>query len=123
MTKYKQHEVVWDKKNQIVRAIGNGVADESCANFMLEQTALLAAEHGPLIDWLVNLDGVSKTTSKGRRILAQSTGDPSIRKYALVGGSTIIRTISTFILAASGQKNARHFSTEAEAVEWLKQDR
>jgi hypothetical protein len=80
----------------------------------------MAAKHGNGINWLIDLSRMSKTTSKARKILAEASGHPSIRKYAFVGASVFIRTVANFITAAAGQKNARHFSSEEEALKWIK---
>lgn len=122
MDKFNRHRVWWDEENHIAWAIGDGPADLEAAEWILAQTERMAAEHGPQVNWLLDLSGITKTTSASRKVLAKSSGHPSIRKYALVGASVFIKTVSNFILAATGQTNARHFSAEAEALAWLRED-
>ena len=118
-----KHKVFWEDELQIVHAIGDGIADEPAAQFLLARTEQMAKEHGNGLNWLLDLNGITKTTSAGRKILAKASGHPSIHKYAMVGASTVMRTVANFINATGGQSNARHFSTEEEALRWLKEDK
>jgi hypothetical protein len=122
LTEFRGHRVWWDEGNQIARAVGGGPADLESAEWILAETERIAVEHGPQVDWLLDLSGITKTTSASRKVLVKSSGHSSIRKYALVGASTFIKTVSNLIMAATGQTNARHFATEAEALAWLKGD-
>jgi len=123
MVEYEmKHKVFWDEEHQIVRAIGDGIADEAAAKFMLAKTEQIAKEHGNGLKWLLDLNGITKTTSASRKILAKASGHPSIHKYAMIGASTVLPTVANFINAAGGQHNSRHFSTEQEALMWLKED-
>ena len=44
---------------------------------------------------------------------------PGFEKVAIFGG-IIARTIASFIIAASGEKNIKVFETKEEALKWLK---
>lgn len=46
--------------------------------------------------------------------------DPGFEKVAILGGTIIIRTVSSFIITASGVKNMKIFSDKEEALKWLK---
>ena len=100
--------------------MGGGPADVESARWILAQTKRIAENHGDEVDWLVDLSGITETSAESRKILVQSSGHPSIRKYAMGGVSTFIRVVSNFINAAAGQKSAQHFATEEEALRWLK---
>jgi hypothetical protein len=80
----------------------------------------MAEEHGDGLDWLIDMSQMGKATSKARKILAKASGHPSINRYAFVGASIFVRTVGSFIMAAAGQKNARHFATEEEALRWIR---
>jgi hypothetical protein len=123
MSHYKEHLIWWDDENKIVRLIGVGLADEPSARWILAETERIGAEKGAGVDWLADLREITKTTSKARKILSISSGHPSIRKFALIGASTFLKTVANFVFAASGQKNARHFESESEALMWLLEDR
>ena len=45
--------------------------------------------------------------------------NPGFKKVAISGG-IIARTIASFIIAASGEKNIKVFETKEEALKWLK---
>lgn len=117
-----KHQVWWDEELDIVRGIGNGPADETAARWMLARTIEMAEEHGDGLDWILDLSGITTTTAPGRRILSEASSHPSIRKYAMVGASTFMRTVANFIVGASGNQRSRHFATEEEALKWI-QDR
>jgi hypothetical protein len=97
------------------------VLDEQTAEWIRQQTIKMAEEHGDELDWLVDLSQMTKATSKARKILAEVSGHPSINKYAFVGASVFIRTVANFVAASAGQKNTRHFATEADALRWIKE--
>ena len=46
--------------------------------------------------------------------------DPGFKKVAICGITTIIKTVSSFIITASGVKNMKVFGTKEEALKWLK---
>ena len=119
MEKFKDHRIWWDDEMGIARAKAVGVIDEEAAKFVLHVTERFAQQHGDKLDWLIDLSEMTRPTAKGRRILAEATGHPSIRKYAFVGASIYLRTVGNFIASAAGQENARHFGSEAEALQWL----
>lgn len=64
-----------------------------------------------------------KPTSEARKILAEATGHPSVRKYAFVGASILLGTIVNLIASAAGLKDTRHFATEEKALAWIMEDR
>jgi hypothetical protein len=114
-------EIWWDPEEEIVRARACGVLDEEMAEGIRQGTIGMAHEHGDNIDWLIDLSQMTTATLKARRILAEASGHPSIKRYAFSGASVFIRTVANFIAAAGGQKNARHFGTQEEALGWLRE--
>lgn len=117
-----KHQIWWDAELGIVRAVGNGPADEGAARWMLARTVEMAEEHGDGLDWLLDLSGITATTARGRRILSEASSHPSIRKYAMVGASTFMRTVANFIVGASGDNRSRHFASEEEALSWFQEE-
>ena len=111
-----KHRIYGDEELGIARAIDAGPADETAARWMLWKTEKIAAEHGDEVDWLLDLSGITTTTARGRKILAQVSGHPSIRKYPMVGATTFLCTVANFINTAAGNSGARHFTTEEEAL-------
>ncbi len=49
--------------------------------------------------------------------------EPGFEKLAMWGGSTVIKVVALFIITATRLKNIRYFSTEKEALSWLKDNR
>jgi hypothetical protein len=113
-------KIWWDDENQIARAWAKGVITEEMATALLNQTIKIAEIHGDNINWLVEQFEIKTPNAKARQILTKAVGHRSIKKYALVGGSTFIRTMSNFILTIARQKNAKHFATKKEAMTWIK---
>jgi hypothetical protein len=121
MASYGEHRMWWDESKKLVRVIGAGLIDGDAARWYLAQTERMAQEHGGELDWLLDLSLVTKSTVRARKLVAQAAGHPSIRRYAMVGASTFVRTVTNFVLAASGRTNNRHFATEEEALRWLRE--
>ncbi len=122
MRELMEHRIWWDSELGIARAKACGDMDEEVANFVLLETNRIAQHYGEKVDWIIDLSEMTGVTSKARKILAEASGHPSIRKYALVGASIFIRTIANFVAAAAGQKHARHFATAEEALNWILED-
>jgi hypothetical protein len=120
MSKWGESKIWWDKKEKIVRALAVGSFDEKTARWVLQETQKMADKHGDRISWLIDLNRMIQATSAARKILAQASRHPSIRRYTFFGASIFIRTVANFVLAAAGQKNARHFNSESEALQWIK---
>lgn len=71
----------WDAEEEIVRARAFGVLDDESAEGIKQETARMAEEHGGGLDWLIDLNQMTKATSKARKLLAEASGHPSICRY------------------------------------------
>jgi len=77
-------------------------------------------------DILININSLSiirssqfrKRTAERIITVAKSIG---FRKVALFSSNVIVRTIASFIVAASKISNMKVFANEEEALTWLKQ--
>jgi hypothetical protein len=58
-----------------------------------------------------------KTTAE---ILMGINKEPGFEKLVMWGGTTVIKVVALFIITATRLKNIRYFSTEKEALNWLK---
>ncbi len=121
MNDNNRYKIFWDEKNKIARTWARGVVDVEIANALLEGTDEISKKYGDNIDWINDLSEITRPTAEARKILAVITGHPSTRKYAFVGASVFLRTVANFVTIASGQKNARHFATEEQALQWVKE--
>ena len=119
MNEFNDHKIFWDEKYEVVRLVIEGDVDEKIAEWLLTETDKIATQYGNNLEWLLELRKVKSSSSRGRKVISEAVGHTSIRKYAMVGAPTFIKTVSNFIISASGKKNAKHFSTEEEALKWL----
>lgn len=74
---------------------------------------------------LINMTTISIIrSSKFRKITAEKVKkiaiDPGFENAAICGGDIILRTIASFIVKVSRVKNIKVFTTEEEALKWLK---
>lgn len=120
MSKMGESKIFWDEKEKIVRAQAVGLFDENLAQWVLKETRRIGEKHGGRIAWMIDLSRMTHATSAARKLLAEASRHPSIQKYAFFGASIFIRTTANFVLVAAGQKNARHFDNETDALKWLK---
>ena len=116
----KKLKVWWDEKNSIACYRGKETVDEMTARVFLETVNLVAQKFGDEIVWLADMSGITKSTSKGRKLVAEAIKHPSIKVLAMYGASVFVRTVSNFINAAAGINNAKHFSNKEDALEWIK---
>lgn len=54
--------------------------------------------------------------------LKEITKEAGYKKVAVFWGNTVKRTITSFVIVASGMKNMKVLGTEEEALKWLKSD-
>ena len=101
MPSQEKYKIWWDEKEQIVRAQAFGELDEQASLGILAATKNLAQQYGDKLDWIIDLSQMTKATSQARKILAEASGHPSIRKYAFLGAAIFIRTVANFIAAAA----------------------
>jgi len=75
---------------------------------------------------IANLKPLGKgghASSKAKRIYLRLASLRQIERFAIVGGSILLRTMSRFILRAAGKGGSmRLFASREEAVEWLTED-
>jgi hypothetical protein len=119
----KNVKIWWDDEKNLARSEGQGILTIEDAQFILEETIRIAELRGNRIDWCIDLSRLKKPSPGARKILAEASAHPSIRKYAFVGASVFVRTIANFIMSAASQENARHFANEKDALDWIKEER
>jgi hypothetical protein len=122
MNKDSNHKIWWDEKNKIGREYSRGIYDESKVISFGEQVRRMSQESDQHIDWICEIYDVNSISSKARKILVDLIKEENNTKFALVGASLILRTITNFILSAVGKNNVRHFKTIKEALKWIKEN-
>lgn len=71
---------------------------------------------------LIDLHQSTEFSSSARKIWAEFLKNDKIKRAAIFGGNVFIKTIATFVIAATGKKNVRFFNTKEEARAWIKED-
>ena len=112
--------VWWDEAESVARYWISGEATETAAEEVHEAFLTLASEH-EAIDCLADIRELSKApSSRARKVLAEMAKHPKVGRMAMLGSGTAIRVAARFVLTASGKADdARFFSSEKEALEWL----
>jgi hypothetical protein len=72
--------------------------------------------------WWDEKEGIIRNVSRGdfEQEDAKMLKSDKIAQHAFVGMRTLTRVIVSFLTKASGAKNAMFFTTEEEALRWLK---
>lgn len=106
----------------LVRVVGDQTYQT--IRYIIKESRLLALQlelDGKPINTLVDLSQVGNVDLGARRAGFEALTMLHFDKTALYGASNAVRTLTNFILKASGQsKKARQFATPAEALQWLK---
>ena len=117
-----KYKIWWDEAEEIIRAVVIGEVDEQLGSKYKEENRRLFEQFGRKVNVLVDMSKVTKTTSKGRKHGAEVVQLANVGKIAFIGASILIRTVTNFIMSASGKKGAKHFTNEEEALKWLKEE-
>jgi len=112
-------EVWWDKQNKVVRNKVSGIIDENLANTITTQCLTFMRDSYTPIKWLVDFSEVIKITHEGRKTLMTLASFPRIEKVAFFKASFFVRIAANLLMKQAKQKNAKHFKTEKEALNWL----
>ena len=119
---------IWLEKDGIVRLKTGKLINEEIlkglVNSYKEIAKDLSTKPKILIDTRLSSPAPSylfrKTTAE---ILMETYKEPGFEKLAMWGGSTVIKVVALFIIAATRLKNIKYFSTEKEALSWLKDNK
>jgi hypothetical protein len=121
MTKEENgYKIWWDDDNGIARGIAYGVMTLESANGIEREQNVIIERYGDGKDWLIDLSGVTKAPSKGRKKISELSADPRTGRYAFYGASVFVRTVFNFMMAMAQKQDVRYFRTEEEGLHWLK---
>ena len=70
---------------------------------------------------LIDLKSSSEFSSAARKVWVDFLKDERIKKTAIFGGNVFVRTLASFVIAASRKKNIKFFLIEKDAREWIGQ--
>jgi len=71
---------------------------------------------------LIDLHQSKGFSSSARKIWAEFLKNDKIKRAAIFGGNVFVKTIATFVVAATGKKNVQFFDTKEGALAWIKED-
>ncbi|PCI21334.1 hypothetical protein COB64_00425 [Candidatus Wolfebacteria bacterium] len=94
---------------------------ESIIMKQYEEILELANRVSGKVNLLYDLRKAGKPTAGARKKLVENSKDKKFGKIAIFGASTLIKTVATFIINASGLDTIRHFPNEEEALQWFTQ--
>ena len=70
---------------------------------------------------LIDLRRSTEFSSSARKIWVEFLQNDKIKKTALFGGNVFVKTLATFVMAATGKKDIKFFNSEDEARAWFKE--
>ncbi len=68
---------------------------------------------------LIDLKASTEFSSVARKIWVEFLQDARIKKTAIFGGNVFVRTLASFVIAATGKRNIKFFSVEKNARAWF----
>ena len=110
----------WQRDDGIVHAIDNGKFQVTLADAKENVAAALKAANGKRLPLFVDITSVRSVTREARLHYRDEAGLHATAAAILIG-STISRVIGSFIIGLDKPAvPARLFTSETEAIEWLK---
>ncbi len=70
---------------------------------------------------MIDLKASSEFSSAARKVWVEFLKNEKIKRTAIFGGNVFVRTLASFVIAATGRKNISFFLSEDEAREWIGQ--
>jgi len=118
----ERFKIWWDEKEGIIRNQSKGDFEEEDARTQMAELLRIAESKPGKVLVLNDLTEAGKASSGARKVFVQMLKSEEFAKHAFVGMRTLTRVIVSFLVRASGAKNAMFFGTEEEAMKWLKAD-
>lgn len=118
----KKYRIWWDEEFKIIRNQAEGDFEERDAEDQMNAIHKLADSIPGRVAVLNDLTRAGTASSGGRKIFAEMMKSDKITKHAFLGMKTVTRVIVSFIMKASGVKNAKFFENEEDALRWLKKE-
>lgn len=69
---------------------------------------------------LIDLKKSTQFSSAARKRWVKFLQNPKIKRAAIFGGNVFVRTLASFVMAASKGDNIKFFSNRDDAMKWLK---
>jgi len=123
-----------DEKRSLDTAAGNKIwCDGDVVRYIIsspvdeKEASLLSGEGTKFVDnggasfVVIDLKQSTKFSSDARKIWVKFLQNDKIKKAAIFGGNVFVRTLASFVIAASQKRNIKFFTTEEEAMAWLRE--
>jgi hypothetical protein len=107
-------------ENNILHFIGIGTCDERLALAIRNASLQLANLVEGNVNVIINHNNAGKPSSKARMIFKEMTEHEKFGKIAHFGIHPVARILASFIMGVSRKRDMRFFTTEKEALAWLK---
>lgn len=92
---------------------------EKAMQAIINKVIELAEETPGKAKVIVDFRRAARPTPKTRKIITNTLKAGFFKKIAIWGTSIFIKTITEFIISASGVKFVKFFDTEKKAIKWL----
>jgi len=85
----------------------------------LNEGGSVCLDSGAVSRVIIDLQRSMTFSSAARKIWVKFLQNPHIKKTALFGGNVFVRTLASFVIAATNRKHMKFFSSKEEATRWL----
>jgi len=108
---------VWCKDGIIHYLISAPVDESEAVQLRDEGRKFVDAGEAHLVS--IDIQQSTQFSSAARRIWVEFLKHPKIFRATIFGGNVFVRTLASFVIAASSRGNMKFFATEKEALKWL----
>ena len=116
-----KYKMWWDGKNQIGRIVFFASLDERATKELVGKVIKIMEEKGKT-SWLVDVTRSLKIIpSSVSKIAVNALKHPNLEKIAFTGGNTFMIVAANLMMKASNFYKTEFFTTEEEALKWLKE--
>lgn len=116
------NEVICSPDDRVLQYHINSDVDEEEAN-RLYGYGVKCFDEDKVDFVLIDLKSSSEFSSAARKVWVEFLKDDRIKRTAIFGGNVFVRTLASFVIAATGKENIKFFLTEEEARVWLTQSK
>ncbi len=109
---------IWCKDGIVHYIISAPVDDKEAFQISHGGVEFLEKQNASIV--MIDLRQSTQFSSEARKIWVKFLQNPKIKKTAIFGGNVFVRTLASFVIAASQKKNIKFFTTEEDALEWIR---
>ena len=113
----KPKNKVW-LENGIVYYVISKPVDEKEA-ILLDNFGTEFINSGQAFYIIIDIRQSSQFTSGARKVWVKFLQNSNAKKVAIFGGNIFVRTLASFVIAATHKKNIKFFNNKINALKWL----